>query len=372
MKLLWLTWKDLGHPDAGGAEVVCAELTKRLVADGWEVTILTCGYKDASSEGEQHGAHVIRVGSSRYGHPFQALWYYVRRLRNKFDVVIEEVNGTAPYFAVFFGRAARRFLLYHQLGRKNWLYETKPPLAQLGYHILAPAATRLVSRAHVPVITVSESTRTELARHGFSADQTFIISEGIEISPLKHLDRQKKFSLPTMLSLGSMRAMKRTIDQIEAFEHAKTQLSNLQLRIAGNSSGDYGKQVMARIERSPYKQDITYEGSVSPAEKLALMRQSHVIVQTAIEEGWGLTITEAASQGTPAIAYNVAGLRDSIRDGETGILTIENPTALATGITALLTSPMRYEQLRRAAWQWSKQITFDQSYRDFKQILEAA
>ncbi|HVU59688.1 MAG TPA: glycosyltransferase family 4 protein [Candidatus Saccharimonadales bacterium] len=370
--ILWITWKDYGHPEAGGAEVVARELTARLCADGHAVTMLTCGYPGAPAQGQLGGVRVIRVGSSRYLHPFQAFGYYVRHLRGRFDIVIEEVNGAAPYFCVLFEHRARRFLLYHQLGRKNWLYEVPAPFGRLGYHILAPAATRLASLSGVPVITVSASTRAALAKHGFGPSRTHIISEGIQLQPLPSLAAVHKYDRPTCLCLGAMRAMKRTLDQVKAFEIAKQRLPGLQLKIAGSAAGAYGRQVLSYARRSPYAADITYLGHVSAADKLALLRQSHVILQTAVEEGWGLTITEAAAQGTPAVAYDVAGLRDSIRHQQTGLTTAENPASLAEAIVRLLTARNFYEQCRRAAWQWSRHITFQQSYQDFTRIVGLA
>ena len=368
--ILWLTWKDHQHPEAGGAEVVCRELTKRLLADGHKVTLLTCGYSGATALDMLDGVQVIRVGTTRHAHPFQALAHYVKQLRNTFDILIEEVNGAAPYFSVLFERKAQKFLFYHQLARKNWLYEIPTPIAELGYHMLVPAASRLASWSHTPVITVSESTRQVLARHGFPPERTHIISEGIEIKPATRLKSLAKHRQPTVLSLGSMRPMKRTLHQIKAFELAKTQLSNLQLHIAGSATTDYGAMVLRYIQQSPYARDITYLGKVSKKDKIKLMQKSHLILQTAIEEGWGLTITEAASQGTPAVAYNVDGLRDSIRHKQTGLITNETPEALADGIVTLLRNKSIYNRLREAAWRWSKQITFDRSYQDFKRILE--
>ena len=101
MKLLWLSWKDHGHPGAGGAEVVARELSRRFVAEGHEVTLLTCGYPGAPREERCQGVRIIRVGANRYTHPLQALTYYLLHLRNRFDAVVEEVNA-APYFSVFF------------------------------------------------------------------------------------------------------------------------------------------------------------------------------------------------------------------------------------------------------------------------------
>lgn len=370
MKLLWITWKDTGHPEAGGAETVCHQLCQRLLAEGHEVTLLTTNYPGAASQSAASGVKTIRVGSSRYLHPFQALWYYVRHLRNAYDVVIEEINGGAPYFSVFFGRKSQRFLLYHQLGRKNWFYEIKAPFSYLGYHLLVPIATRIMSWARVPVITVSESTRQALQKHGFAPDRTHIISEGLVTEPLADISKIQKYRQPTILSHGRMRAMKRTLDQIKAFELAKKMLPELRLKVSGDSSGEYGKKVLAYIAASPYKDDIEYLGRTTDKQREELMQRCHAILVTSIEEGWGLIVTEANSQGTPGVAYDVDGLRDSVRNGHTGIVTAANPAALADGIVALIQDTKTYNAIRHNAWQWSKEITFDRSYQDFKTILE--
>ncbi|HEU4913916.1 MAG TPA: glycosyltransferase family 4 protein [Candidatus Saccharimonadales bacterium] len=368
MKILWLTWKDHKHPAAGGAEVISRELTTRLAADGHRVTLLTCGYAGAPRQEMIDGVQVIRIGSNRYAHPLQASFHYLRRLQNKFDIVIEEVNA-APYFSVFFGKQAKRFLFYHHLEREVWLHEAPAPVNYLGYYLLEPIATKILSRAKVPLITVSESTKQDLAKYGFDPRQTHIISEGIELEPVKNLEQADKYARPTMLSLGAMRAMKRTLDQVKAFEIAKKSLPDLELKVAGDSSGPYGKQVLDYIQASPHGQDITYLGRVSKEHKLELMRRSHLIGVTSVKEGWGLIVTEAASQGTPSVAYDVPGLRDSVRHGQTGLITSPQPAALAGGIVKLLRDTPLYDRLRHAGWQWSKQITFEQSYKDLKSAI---
>lgn len=365
MKILWMTWKDHAHPEAGGAEVVSRELTRRMAAEGHDVTLLTAAYPGAKSQERSHGVTIVRVGKNRYIHPLQASLYYFFKLRNKFDLVIEEVNA-APYFSVLFGRRSKRFLFYHHLERDVWLFEARPPLSYLGYYILEPLATRLLGAAKVPLITVSESTKRDMARYGFKPERTFIISEGIEIKPLADLGAVKKYEQPTMLSLGAMRAMKRTLDQVKAFEIAKKQIPALKLKMAGSSDDAYGQKVLAYIAKSPYKDDIEYLGRVTNEERAELMRRSHIITFTSIREGWCLVVTEAASQGTPAVGYNVHGLRDSIRHQETGLITDPTPEALASGIVTILADHGEYQHLRANAWQWSKQITFDQSYKDFK------
>ena len=175
---------------------------------------------------------------------------------------------------------------------------------------------------------------------------------------------------PVLLSLGSIRKMKRTAHQVRAFEIAKRSIPDLQMKIAGDTSSLYGKNFLEMIAASPYKNDIEYLGKVSIEQKIELMQKSHVISVTSVKEGWGLIVTEANSQGTPAVVYDVDGLRDSVRHEETGIVVAQNtPQGLAEGIIALLKDPGKYAKIRHNAWQWSREFDFEKSYRDFIQVL---
>ena len=142
------------------------------------------------------------------------------------------------------------------------------------------------------------------------------------------------------------------------------------MKIAGDYNGSYGQQVLDYINRSAYRDDIEVLGRIPHQQKMELMQRCHVIGVTSIKEGWGLIVTEANSQGTPAVVYDVDGLRDSVRNGETGIVTSADPQALADGIVALVRDEERYNKMRHAGWQWSKGITFEQSLSDLNHVLE--
>ena len=372
MKILWLAWKDFTHPKRGGAEVVLQELIDRQAADGHSVTLLTARHAGSKpTETLANGVRVIRIGGSRYTHPFLALAYYLRHLRGKFDVVIETVN-TAPYFSLLFLGKAKGVAFYHQLAREIWHYEAKPPLSYVGYYLMEPFATWLLGRSKATLVTVSESTKKDLTRYGWDASNTHIISEGICTPPVSNMSQVTKFSRPTMLSFGAVRTMKRTLDQVKAFEIAKEQVPDLQLKLAGDTTDGYGQQVLEYIKNSAYAADIACLGRVDESQKIDLMRRSHVITVTSVKEGWGLIVTESASQGTPAVVYDVDGLRDSVIDGRTGIITRTTPQALAAGVVTLLNDSAAYQSLQRNGWEWSKHITFEQSYKDLRHALQEA
>jgi glycosyltransferase involved in cell wall biosynthesis len=366
MNILWLTWKDLRHPLAGGAEVVNEELAKRLVKDGHSVTFITSGYKNSLPfEDHPDGYKIVRVGN-RLSVYWRTYLYYKRYMKGWADLVIDEVN-TIPFFAKFYVKEPN-IIFAHMLCREIWFYELKQPLSSLGY-IIEPLYMRLLRDRSV--ITVSNSTKEDLENVGFKAKNIQIISEGLKnpgpkaIPPLS-----KKRNNPTVLSIGSMRPMKRTLDQIKAFEIAKIKIPKLKLEIAGDSSGYYGHKVLEAVEKSRHKSDINYNGQVSEENKIKLMSECHCIVVTGVKEGWGLVVTESNSQGTPAVAYSVDGLRDSIKDEKTGYLTDKNtPDSLADNIVKLLSDTNRYDEIRGAAFGLSKTITFDKSYNDFKKAI---
>jgi len=366
MNIVWFTWKDRENPLSGGAEVVTDQLATRLACDGHTVTLITAGFPKSTQQIDRNGYVIVRVGS-RYT-SYLAAWRYFSTHRKDLspDLVIDECN-TMPFFAGWYTRAPT-VLFFHMLCRQIWFYEFPQPLSTIGY-LTEPIYLRLLKRC--PIITVSNSTKQALICQGFKAEGISVISEGIEFQPVSDLGAIAKYPEPTVLSLGSIRAMKRTLDQIKAFEIAKVTIANLKLIVAGDASGSYGGRVLRAIHQSPYSRDIEYCGLVGTAKKIELMQRAHVIVATSVQEGWGLTITEASSQGTPAIAYNVDGLRDSIQDGHSGLVTSENtPRSMADSIVEVIQNPSQYQRLRNNAWNWSKLVNFDRCYADFKRVAQ--
>ncbi|OGG51400.1 hypothetical protein A2704_03465 [Candidatus Kaiserbacteria bacterium RIFCSPHIGHO2_01_FULL_54_36b] len=424
MKILWLTWKDKNHPRAGGAEVVNEELAKRLVRDGHEVKFLVAGYKDAMPEEIRDGFAVVRIGN-RFSVYWRVYRYYKKHLQEWPDLVIDEMN-TIPFFAKFYaiknekseegssmarsGGAGlgdvlnsttenhagprdnvrgernrlssskqKNILFVHQLARQIWFYEMPFPFSLIGY-LVEPLYLWLLNDRQA--VTVSLSTRRDLVRFGFKEEKVHIISEGIELEPVADLKSIQKFERPTILALGAIRPMKRTHHIVRAFELLRRTIPNARLIIAGEPEGRYGKSVLAQAKSSIYARDIECIGRVSPEKKRELLGTCHFLLCTSVKEGWGLVVTEANSQGTPAVVYDVDGLRDSVKNaasfeaggevgGSTGIITKKNtPAALAQALAQLLVDESAYAAMQKRGWEWSKEITFDKSYRQFAEILK--
>ncbi len=366
MRILWLSWKDIQHPQAGGAETVTSELIKRLVKEGHEVILVTASYPGAKPKASIDGYSVVRVGG-RVSVYWQAYRYINQHLMDWPDFVVEEVN-TLPFISRLYLRRVPRLLFFHMLCREIWFYQLPLPASLIGY-VLEPIYLKFLSKDKA--IAMSDSTKQDLLRYGFRAQNVAVISEGIQLEAIRKIVPSSKYDKPTVVSLGSIRHMKRTLDQVRAFELAKVTLPTLQMKIAGDASGRYGQRVLMAIKNSPYKQDIEYLGRISAAKKSDLLQKAHVITVTSIKEGWGLIVTEAASQGTPAVVYNVDGLRDSVRNGKTGTICNQNtPSDLAQNIVGLLSDKVNYQTLQNNAWQWSKAINFETSYQQFKEEIK--
>lgn len=362
MNILFFTWKDLRHPLSGGAEVVNEEIASRLVRDGHNVILLVGGFRDCVPDEIINGYRVIRVGS-RLTTYYYAYKYYKKNLSQWADLLIEEIN-TIPYFTQYYAKTKKRVLIIYQLAREVWFYEMRFPLNFVGY-FLEYFYLRWIKNNKT--ITISNSTKNDLMQFGFAKDDIEIISMGTDILPLEAIENITKFNKKTIISIGRITSMKRTIDQIKAFEIAKRSIEELKLIIAGYGEGEYFEKVMRYISDSPYQTDITYLGKISKEAKLDHMRRSHLITVTSIKEGWGLIVTEAASQGTPAIVYDVDGLRDSVLDGINGLLCKSNkPEELGAHIVRLLNDQNLYYEFQKKGWEMSKNINFNQCYRDFK------
>ena len=352
--------------------MVNEELAKRLAKDGHEVTFLVGGYSGAKQEEMRDGYRIIRLGN-RVSLYWKAFLYYKKHLQGKHDLVIEEIN-TIPFFTKFYVKE-KNILFVHQLAREIWFYQMFFPLSLVGY-LLEPLYLRLLSTFNfkllpTTVITISESSKQDLVRHGFNPNAIHIISMGLTISILENLSNIDKFDKPTLLSIGAIRSMKRTHHIIKAFEIAKKSIPELQLIVAGIAEGTYGKKALSFMKSSSYTDSISYVGRVNQEKKTELMQKSHILLVTSVKEGWGLVVTEAASQGMPAIVYNVDGLRDSVRHNHTGLITTANTSlSLSETIVFLFSDPALYRTLRINAWEWSKEITFDRCYRDFINIIK--
>ncbi len=359
MNILWFTWKDRKNPLAGGAEFFNEGLAKKLVENGHNLIFIVGGSNGLPDEEYRNGFKIIRVGN-KFSVYIRAYFFYKRYLSHWPEIVIDEMN-TLPFFTKFYVKQ-RSILIVHQLCREIWFYQMPYPLNLIGY-FLEPIYLRLLN--DMKIMTVSDSTKNDLLKFGFLERNISILPEGIEVSKISNVSKLVKFNKVTLLSFGTIRPMKRTLHIIKAFELAKKKFKDLELIVAGDVQGRYGRKVIKYINKSIYRDSIKYLGKVNFDIKMELMQKSHLIIATSVKEGWGLTISEANSQGTPAVVYNVDGLRDSVKNLYSGLICDKNnPLDLSIKILQALDEKV-YDSLSRNCYEFVKPLNFKNCYDKF-------
>ncbi|SDT46675.1 glycosyltransferase family 4 protein [Actinoplanes derwentensis] len=326
MRILILNWRDLSHPAAGGAEVYTEQVLRRWAAAGHRVVLFAAAVNGKPATEIRDGYRVIRAGS-RFTVYREARRWWQRHGRGNFDVVIDETN-TVPFQAhEWVDDGTRTIALVHQTCEEIWHVNAPPLLAHLGRHRLEPNWLRRLGRS--PILAVSESTRESLAR--FGAHDVTVVPEGY--APPDPLPRPAKETRPTAVFCGRMVPYKRPDDVIRAVGLARRRIPGLRLWMIG------GGPLLDRLAtRAPGYTDFL--GRVPEAEKHELMARAHVHLAASVREGWGLVVTEAAALGTPTIAYDVPGLRDSTR-AAAGAVVAPRPEAMAGLLTELLPGWLR-------------------------------
>jgi glycosyltransferase involved in cell wall biosynthesis len=302
---------------------------------------------------DMDGIRIVRAGRQWTVH-WHAFRHYRKSLRSRFDAVIDEVN-TMPFFTPFWARIPT-FMLIFQLAREVWWYESPFPISAIGYAI---EPMYLMGYRHTPVFTISRSTEQDLRRLGFRGPIT-LIPIGIERVPFA---LHAKTESPTFLYVGRLAPSKRIGHILEALAQFRQSTGTGTLGLVGSGSKRYEQSIMKLAKRLNIKDSVVLCGRVSSREKHRMMAEAHALLMTSVREGWGLVVTEANACGTPAIVYDVPGLRDSVRHELTGLVVPPQPHDLSDAMIRLTSDPALYARLAAAGQRWSGTFSFDESAR---------
>jgi glycosyltransferase involved in cell wall biosynthesis len=117
---------------------------------------------------------------------------------------------------------------------------------------------------------------------------------------------------------------------------------------------------------------VTFTGFVAEDTKLAHIWRAHAVVNTSEKEGWGLTVLEANACGLPAVASDVPGLRDAVRDGDTGVLVPHGDVSrLSEVLLRILRDDAYRQRLSDGAREWARRFTWDDVVADIAAVIEA-
>ena len=366
LRILIFNWRDTKHVWAGGAEVYIHELSRRWVAQGHSVTVF-CGNDGKCSRKETiDGVQIIRRGGF-YTVYFWAVIYYLLRLRGRFDIIIDSENGIPFFTPLFVDRP--KVLLIHHIHQDNIIFQGRLPLPIAQFAMFLESRLMPLVYHNQKIITVSESSKKDIASIGFSRPEDItIINPGI--TPEQYVRRAPKTKYPSFVYLGRIRPYKNIDVAIRAFVHVVRGYPNAKLNIVGEGEGI--KELRRLIEDLNLAQNVFFLGRISESHKVQLLGQSWAMLQPSSFEGWGITVIEANACGTPAIASDVIGLRDSVRHDQTGILVPPlDPDPLANAIKLLISNPARLRMLSQNSLAWSTNFNWKDQSQKFLEVVRA-
>ncbi len=360
--ILIFNWRDTTHVWAGGAEKYIHELAKRWVETGYTVSVF-CG-----NDGHQpryqviDGVKIIRRGGF-YTVYLWAFLYFMTHFRKNVSVVIDSENGI-PFFTPLYARK-NKFLLIHHIHQEVFRTHLQFPFSYLAI-FLESTIMSFVYRGH-KVITVSNSSKKEIENLKFTDEKNItVVTPGVDLTLYK---RMAKTPFPSLVYLGRLQPYKNTEVIIKAFKIIKESFSDAKLFIAGTGEN---LSMLKRMSHELHLDDsISFLGKVSEEEKIILLGTSWMMIQPSMIEGWGITVIEANASGTPVIASNVNGLKDSVRHMKTGILVeVGNIDEFVAAIALLLKDKNLRNTLSKDAYVWAQNFSWNKSFENIYKLVD--
>lgn len=340
MKILILNWRDIKNTAGGGAELLTHEMAKRWVKWGNEVIQISAGFPGGRREETIDGVKIIRLGTWWTVH-FLTIFYYFKNLRNQVDVIVDEVHWF-PFFAAVWTRTKTVLLACEAASKSFFVYF--PYLIAVAWRQLEKVYLFLYR--NVPTLAISPSTKKELINEGFKKDKITILPMGLTPpASLKVCPKRKK---PTLIYLGRINKLKGAEDAVETFKIVKREIPKAKLWFVGAGLPDYERKIKQKVADYHLTASVKFFGFVSEKKKFELLSKAHLLMVPSRHEGWGLIVSEAGFAGTPAVVYNVSGLKDVVRDKKTGLICQKNtPQEMARLSISLLKNKTLYQALQK-------------------------
>jgi glycosyltransferase involved in cell wall biosynthesis len=353
VNILLVNWQDSGNPRAGGAEQHLFALFTRLAARGHRVRLVCSGWDGAAPRTEIDGIAVQRV-STRNGFALHGRGAVRAALAAEPpDILVEDINKL-PLFTASLTDAPICALIPHLFGTTAFT-EVSLPLATMVWLAERPLA-RAYARAGWHAI--SESTRDDLVQRGVPFGRIRVIHPGVDSKYFTSDPNTSRSKAPSFLYVGRLQRYKGVETAIRAVVEARRTRGDLHLDVAG--TGPYRPALERLVDALGAREAVTFHGFISEEEKRRMLRATWANVLPSAKEGWGITVMEAAACGTPSLASDRPGLRDSVRNGQTGLLVPHgDSTALAAQMLRLAQDPALVAQLGAAARDHAEQTSWE-------------
>lgn len=346
-RIRFASWRDLAHPQAGGSEVLIDRLARACLERGHDVSLMC-----AAPIGRRP-YDVIPLGGD-YTQYLRAPIAHARA--GPADVLVDVENGI-PFFSPLWRRGPIVCLVHH-VHRQQWRMRFPAPVAAVGRALEERAMPRAYRGAMF--VAVSPSTADALGELGVAAERIRTLPMGVDSTAAAG---DGESPTPLFLALGRLVPHKRLDLLLRLWDDVRDRVGG-KLVIAGD--GPERERL-----RSIAGEGVEITGRVSEEEKHRLLRSAWLLLHPAAHEGWGFVVSEAAAEGTPAISFDVPGLRDSIKHGVSGYL-VSSEREFAEQWVALAADRQRREQLGASARECAEARPWSATVDEFLAAVEDA
>ncbi|KGN32543.1 glycosyl transferase family 1 [Knoellia sinensis KCTC 19936] len=359
LRILMLNWRDMEHPEAGGAEKYLVTVARGLAAKGHRVIFRTAAYPGGLPHEVVDGVHYVRKGG-RFDIYARSV---VSHLIKKYDVdVVVDVQNGVPYLSPLTWRGPVVNLVHH-VHKEQWPVLFGPRLSHAGWWLESKLAPLVYRRT--PYVAVSESTRRELGGLGIAPDRIEVIHNGTDAVPLDDTPRSLN---PSLIVLGRLVPQKRVEIAMRAVAELSHDYPDITLDVVGSGWSLPHLEDIARdlgVEKH-----VTFHGHVSEEEKHELLARAWVHAMPSLKEGWGLVVVEAGVHGTPTVAFTEAGgPTDSIVHDRTGLLVDGGQSEFTAAIRSLLDDDELRERMSAEVSTWVRQFHWDETVEKWERLL---
>jgi glycosyltransferase involved in cell wall biosynthesis len=363
VNILVVNWQDRENPHAGGAEIHLFEIFGRLASRGHRVRLVCSGWKGAPRRATIEGIDVERAGG-RSSFALLGRGAVGRALRaERPDVVVEDINKLPLFLATMTDRPFCA-IVPHLFGETAFEEASWPTAA------IVWAAERPLPAAYRRAWfhAISESTRDDLVARGVPAGHVRVIHPGVDASRFMPAPEALRGMSPSFLYVGRLKRYKGITLALRALALARGRRADLTLDIAG--TGDFRAELERFSVELGLEGAVRFHGFVSETEKIGLFQRAWAHLLPSPKEGWGITVIEAAACGTPSIASDSPGLRDSVRHGETGFLVPHGDVeSLARRMLELADAPALVATLGVAARRFAESLTWERTVSETERHL---
>ncbi len=354
MRILAVNWRDIGDPMSGGAEQHLHHILAGAVKRGWQVDLCCADYAGGGPRGQIDGVEVYRRGHWTVAN--LAVPPLVRSLlrRNRYDLIVEDINKVPFFTPLYAGRVPVVAVVPHLFGTTVYR-ETNPLVATYVY-----AAESLIPRAyrHCEFEVISPSTRDDLISRGLEPSRVTTVFCGLDHGRFTLADPPPRSATPLLVSWSRLRRYKSLDVAIRAFDIVQKEMPEARLLIMGRGPDE--QRLRGLANKLGLAEKIEFRGFQPWGELVHSLHRCHVFLNPSPKEGWGLTVVEANQCGLPVVASDAPGLRDSVRDGETGVLVpYGDAQAMAAHALLLLRDSAYLERMAASARAWAGSFNWD-------------